>query len=46
MARELLNKKAMDVIKQVEKQENNEEVLESIDYKRARELLQVLPSEF
>ncbi|XP_012271654.1 uncharacterized protein C7orf50 homolog [Orussus abietinus] len=46
MAREQLSKKGMDVIKKVEEdEEKREEIMESIEYKRARQLLQALPSE-
>lgn len=45
-ARKILIKKGMDVIKKAE--ENDEiknDIIESIAYKRARQLLQVLPSD-
>ncbi|XP_015110440.1 uncharacterized protein C7orf50 homolog [Diachasma alloeum] len=46
MARELLLKKGMDVIKKYERQqEAAEEVEETVEYKRARQLLQALPTE-
>lgn len=46
MARETLLKKAMNVIKKYEKiVEETEDAEETIEYKRARELLQALPSE-
>ncbi|XP_063981276.1 uncharacterized protein C7orf50 homolog [Diachasmimorpha longicaudata] len=46
MARELLLKKGMDVIKKYERQqEASDEVDETVEYKRARQLLQALPTE-
>ncbi|XP_011314970.1 uncharacterized protein C7orf50 homolog [Fopius arisanus] len=46
MARELLLKKGMDVIKKYETQQNSsEEVVETVEYTRARQLLQALPTE-
>ncbi|XP_015595587.1 uncharacterized protein C7orf50 homolog [Cephus cinctus] len=48
MARELLLKKGMDVIKKLEDEEDDEtkdSIMESVEYKRARQLLQALPTE-
>ncbi|EFN79239.1 uncharacterized protein C7orf50 homolog [Harpegnathos saltator] len=48
MAREVLLRKGMDVIRKVEEDENEEsrnEIMESIAYKRARQLLQALPTD-
>lgn len=44
MARELLLRKGLDVVRKVENEENKDEV-ESIAYQRARKLLQALPTE-
>lgn len=44
MARELLLKKGLDVVRKVDNEENKDEV-ESIAYQRARKLLQALPTE-
>lgn len=45
-AKDLLLKKAMDVIKEVEaKFEESEDAVESVEYQRARQLLQNLPTE-
>ncbi|XP_012215585.1 uncharacterized protein C7orf50 homolog isoform X2 [Linepithema humile] len=46
MAREVLLRKGMEVIRKAEEEENEEnknEIMESIAYKRARQLLQTLP---
>ncbi|KAH0540773.1 uncharacterized protein C7orf50 homolog [Cotesia glomerata] len=49
MARETLYKKGVEVIKKYEqnqeKEDETDEVVETIEYKRARELLQALPTE-
>lgn len=45
MARELLLKKGMDVVRKVEADEGNKNEVESIAYQRARKLLQALPTE-
>lgn len=48
MAREMLHRKGMTDIKKVEEEEDEEnrnELMKSITYKRARQLLQALPSE-
>lgn len=46
MAREVLLRKGMEIIRKAEEEEDEErknEIMESIAYKRARQLLQVLP---
>lgn len=47
MAREVLLRKGMDVIKKAEEndEEIKNEITESVAYKRARQLLQILPSD-
>lgn len=45
MAREQLLKKGMDVIKKVEENKEDKDAIQSLEYKRARQLLQALPSE-
>lgn len=49
MARETLYKKGVEVIKKYEqnqeKEDETDEVVETVEYKRARELLQALPTE-
>lgn len=48
MAREVLLKKGMAVIKEAEEQEDDDsrnEITESIAYKRARQLLQAFPTD-
>lgn len=46
MARETLLKKGMSVIKKYEKQQDaSEEVTVNVEYRRARQLLQALPTE-
>lgn len=48
MAREVLLRKGMDVIRKAEEEEDEEnrnEIMESIAYRRARQLLQALPTD-
>lgn len=48
MAREVLLRKGMEIIRKAEEEEDEEsknEIIESIAYKRARQLLQVLPTD-
>lgn len=46
MAREQLLRKGIDIIRKVEEdQENRGKIMESVEYKRARQLLQALPTE-
>ncbi|CAL1678319.1 unnamed protein product [Lasius platythorax] len=48
MAREVLLRKGMDIIRKAEEkkdEENENEIIKSIAYKRARQLLQVLPTD-
>lgn len=48
MAREVLLRKGMEVIRKVEEEEDEEkknEIMESVAYKRARQLLQALPTD-
>lgn len=48
MAREILLKKGMEVVRKAEERENEldeMEIVESTAYKRARQLLQALPSD-
>lgn len=49
MARETLYKKGVEVIKKCEqnqeKEDETDEVIETVEYKRARQLLQALPTE-
>lgn len=46
MAREVLLRKGMDIIKKAEENEEiKNEITESVAYKRARQLLQILPTD-
>lgn len=48
MAREVLLRKGMEVIRKAEEEtdeEDKKEIMKSIAYKRARELLQALPTD-